>query len=177
LRTRREAEAILRALESGARVPKILAIYPSLGLLIIEYVEGPTLKTYIDQNGISEDLLLEAGRILGLVHRAGVVHGDPTTSNYIVSKKGLYLVDFGLAELKSDIESRAVDIHLFRRAVESTHTGLAVKAFDLFKRGYIDVMNKDGEEILRRAEEIRLRGRYVEARRKTVWRGVESESP
>jgi TP53 regulating kinase-like protein len=172
LRTKREAQAILRSLRTGARVPRLLAVYPSLGLIVLEYIEGPTLKTYLDEYGLDEGLLKEAGRILGYVHKAGVVHGDPTTSNYIVSSRGLYLIDFGLAEFRSDIENRAVDIHLFRRALESTHADISDKCFELFKEGYIEIMGNVGHKVINRAKEIELRGRYIEARRKSVWRAM-----
>ena len=172
MRTKREAQTLIRALEIGAKVPRVIAIYPSLGLLILEYIEGMTLKEYLNKIGLNIELVKEAGRILALVHKAKIIHGDPTTSNYIVSRKGLYLLDFGLADLGQDVESRAVDLHLFRRALESTHSGLALRAFDIFKEGYLEVLGYEADKIIKRAEEIRLRGRYVESRRKSVWKDV-----
>ncbi len=171
-RTRREAQALLKALEGGARVPRIIAIYPSIGVLVIEHIDGPTLKSYLSKRGLDRGLLREAGRILGRVHISGVVHGDPTTSNYIVSSEGLYLLDFGLSELRSDVESRAVDLHLFRRALESTHASFAMEGFESFKEGYVEVLGEEGLRVVERAEDMRLRGRYVSLRKKSVWRSM-----
>ncbi len=172
IRTKREAQTLVKALEAGAKVPRVIAIYPSLGLLILEYIEGMSLKEYLNRFGLDAELIKEAGRILALVHKAKIIHGDPTTSNYIVSKRGLYLLDFGLADLGQDVESRAVDLHLFRRALESTHSSLASKAFNIFKEGYSEVLGHEADRIIKRAEEIKLRGRYVESRRRSVWKDV-----
>ena len=171
LRTRREARLLLRAREGGLPVPRILAVYPTLGLLVIEYIEGELLRERLrrDPHG-SLGLVGEAGRILARLHSLGIVHGDSTTSNYIASPRGLYLIDFGLAEASEGLEERAVDVHLFRRSLESAHASMAVEAFKAFLEGYLSEAGEWGDRVVRRAEEIRLMGRYV-AERRTVWRG------
>ncbi|WP_062662782.1 hypothetical protein [Aeropyrum camini] len=42
------------------------------------------------------------------------------------------MIDYGLAEFSSSVEDRAVDLHLFRRAVESTHAPLAGELYSLY---------------------------------------------
>ncbi len=168
-RTLTEAKILYTARKAGARVPRLLAIFPSLYLIIIEYIDGYKLKDLISY--LSEEechLLTEAGAILGILHNTGIVHGDPTTSNYIVSQEGLYMIDFGLSEFSSAIEDQAVDLHLFRRAVTSTHAPVAGKAYECFTSGYRQVRGDRADPVVRRADEILLRGRYVEERR-TVW--------
>ena len=168
-RTLKEAKIIGAARESGARVPLLLAVFPSLFTIVMEYIEGPKLRDVVSTLDSGECRLLEeAGRILGILHEAGIVHGDPTTSNYIVSGRGVYMIDFGLSEFSTDIEDQAVDLHLFRRAVTSTHAPIADRAFECFVAGYRSVRGGRAERVLERADEIRLRGRYVEERR-TVW--------
>ena len=64
-------------------------------------------KYFIDRESTTiEDLRLFlelAGRAIGLLHNNGLLHGDLTTSNILVNKKGptdmssLYLIDFGLS--------------------------------------------------------------------------------
>ncbi|MEM0366472.1 MAG: Kae1-associated kinase Bud32 [Acidilobaceae archaeon] len=170
MRTRREAKVIAYALSRGIQAPRLLAVFPSIGLIVMEYIEGVTLKDYtnIDQVKAVEYSRV-AGRIIGMLHKAGVSHGDPTTSNFIVSKSGeLKLVDYGLADFTEDVEDLAVDIHLYRRAVESTHAGIAYDMYEAFIGGYKSILGERAEKIIERAKEIRLRGRYVEERR-TVW--------
>jgi len=171
LRTRREAKILIHARSSGIRVPRVLAVYPDIGLIVMEYIHGRVLTDLIHSDyGRLGDVVTEAGRILGMLHDMGVVHGDPTTSNYILSDNGdVYMIDFGLAEFSEDLEDRAVDLHLFRRALESAHANRARKLYDYFLGGYTSVMGYKGLDVARRADEIRLRGRYVEARRSTAW--------
>ena len=169
-RTRREAKVMVEARSAGVNAPLLYAVFPSAGLIIMEYVEGPLLKDYVGREGW-RSLFREAGAQLGRLHAAGIVHGDPTTSNYIVSKGGLYLIDYGLSAFTRDVEERAVDLHLFRRAVEATHAGVASDAFKAFIEGYRSVMGGEADAVEERAREIALRGRYVEARR-SVWGGL-----
>lgn len=166
-RTLREAKVIARARQAGVPAPGLLLVLPSIYLIVMEYVEGRLLKDELEEKG--EPLAREAGRILGLLHKAGIVHGDPTTSNYIVSRKGLVLIDYGLSQFSDSIEDRAVDLHLFRRAVEATHPSLASTSWGAFLEGYRSILGAEAEQVIGRAEEIALRGRWVEERRRTVW--------
>ncbi len=168
-RTRKEARLLARAHDLGASVPRLLAVLPRSGLIIMEYIGGRTLRDLINMEGPVPSLIEGAGRVLGRLHRGWIAHGDPTTSNYIESDGRVYLIDFGLAEYTSSIEDLAVDVHLFRRAVESTHAPYASSIIDYFVKGYLSESGSIGGRVLERAEEIRLRGRYVEERRRSVW--------
>ena len=169
-RTAREARVIALALRHGVPAPRLYGVFPAAGLIVMEYVEGPQLKEALE-NGLVDPARAgwDAGSILGKLHAAGVVHGDPTTSNYIYTGQGLRLIDYGLAEASVSVEDRAVDIHLFRRAVEASHPEHSRTLMDAFLEGYRSVMGEDAKAIIQRAEEIALRGRYVEERRRTVW--------
>ena len=168
-RTRREAKAMAAAIRGGVRAPRVYAVFPSAGLIVMERIKGPLLKEYLHRGRGYGSLLREAGSMLARLHMAGLVHGDPTTSNYIVAESGeLYLIDYGLSSFSTSVEDRAVDIHLFRRALESTHATIAQEAFSEFLDGYKRIMGEEAGKVEERAEEIRLRGRYVEKRR-TVW--------
>lgn len=166
-RTLREAKVIARARRAGVPAPGLLLVLPSIYLIVMEYIEGRLLKDELRIRGTK--LAREAGRILGLLHKTGIVHGDPTTSNYIVSGNRLVLVDYGLSQFSDSIEDRAVDLHLFRRAVEATHPSLARDAWRDFLEGYSFAMGREAAQVIRRAEEIALRGRWIEERRRTVW--------
>lgn len=177
-RTRKEAKVIAYALKNGIPAPSLLAVFTSIGLIVMEYVEGVTLKDYASRNpeGAVEYSRV-AGFILGRLHTIGVAHGDPTTSNYIVTPNGnLKLIDYGLSEFTEDIEDRAVDVHLYRRAVESTHASIADTMFKAFTEGYQEALGEEALKVIERAEEIRRRGRYVEERRRTVWGALGQKS-
>lgn len=161
-RTVREAKIIGHALSRSIPAPLLYAVFPTLSLIVMEYIPGKTLKEAEEK----VELAREAGRIIASLHEIGIAHGDPTTSNFIVVGGRLRIIDFGLSEFTSDVEDLAVDLHLFRRAVESTHPALAKQMYEAFLAGYAEV--RSVEQVARRAEEIRMRGRYVEERR-SVW--------
>ncbi len=169
-RTKREAKIIAAARRGGVSAPALLAVFPSLAVLIMEYVEGRLLKDELDRlGGGLRPVINKAGETLGRLHRLGIVHGDPTTSNYILSRGVPVLIDYGLSEFSESIEDRAVDLHLFRRAASSTHASIADSLYKWYVEGYLSEMGLEGERVVNRAEEVRLRGRYVRERKKTVW--------
>ncbi|MDQ7038836.1 MAG: Kae1-associated kinase Bud32 [Aquificota bacterium] len=168
-RTRREAKVMAEARLAGVDAPRLYAVILSAGLIVMEYVEGRLLKEVIGVYSGWRSLVRRAGERLATLHKAGIVHGDPTTSNFIVSNGRLVMIDFGLSAFTEDLEERAVDVHLFRRALEASHAAYAEEAFNLFVEGYTSVLGSPGVEVVKRASEIALRGRYVEARRRSVW--------
>jgi len=166
-RTLREAKALAVARAHGVPSPGLLLVLPRLGLLAMEYVPGAPLRDRLEDD--VEGYAGAAGAILARLHSAGIAHGDPTTSNYLVGPRGLVLIDYGLASFTEDVEDRAVDVHLFKRSVEATHPSVAEEAMEAFTSGYLSEAPEWGPRVIERAREIALRGRYVEERRRTVW--------
>ena len=75
----------------------------------------------------------------------------------------VYLIDFGLADFDSTLEARGVDLHLLRRAMESTHYTWFEEGFKAVLEGYGGVLGeKARREIEEKIEEIESRGRYRE---------------
>lgn len=59
------------------------------------------------------------------VHDSGIIHGDLTTSNMVITEGGdIVLLDFGLSYFKDSAEDRAVDLYVLERAFKSTHPSL-----------------------------------------------------
>jgi len=171
-RTRKEARALLKAMELGVRVPAPLWIDEDMGLLIVQYIDGELMREYVLKRGFCEDTCRYfemLGEYLGRMHSEGLVHGDPTTSNAIVCSDGeLYLIDFGLAEFSDVVDDKAIDVHIAFRAIESTHFVAEREFKDCFLRGY-SRSYRDWQIVLKRVHAIRLMGRYVERSRRTVW--------
>jgi len=129
----------------------------------MDLIDGKQLKEFANDMPDSrlETMCFEFGRLLGLLHRGKVVHGDPTTSNVIVDNRGkLWIVDFGLAEWNATIEMMGVDLHLVRRALETTHWDRQTLMLKATIEGYSSIMGNETEEVLSRMDEIRERGRY-----------------
>jgi len=149
----------------GVPVPIIQHIDPDTSTLIMEYINGPTLKEELYRLSAKErrSRCIELGEILGLMHEGGAVHGDLTISNVLSENGRLFMIDFGLGDLSDQIEAKGVDLVLLNRAIKSTHYAFHTSLFKAFLEGYSRVVGKkDGEETLHKMREIERRGRYVE---------------
>ncbi len=59
--------------------------------------------------------------IVGIMHKNGIMHGDLTTSNFILSKNKVYVIDFGLSQKTIKSEDHAVDLSLIKEILNSAH--------------------------------------------------------
>ncbi len=171
-RTATETKIMAKCRLIGVSVPQIVFVSVDNGLLVMEYIGGEKLKTLIEEKKTEvSNFFYEIGRYVGILHENGIVHGDLTTSNVIVRDKKPYLIDFGLSFFSYKLEDQGVDLHLFLRALESTHPSLATMFFEKFLEGYDEVRGKDVSKIVvEKMEDIRRRGRYVKERRKSFWK-------
>jgi N6-L-threonylcarbamoyladenine synthase/protein kinase Bud32 len=150
-RTRAEARLISTARHAGVPTPIISDITPDT--IVMENVCG-TLLTH----DLSAHNVQEAGRMVGKLHTAGIMHGDLTSANMILRDGRCVLIDFGLAQVTAEIEQRGVDIHVLFQTLESTTTSsTALKA--AFCEGYLETFPGAGD-VIAREHEIELRGRY-----------------
>ncbi|MCE4620300.1 MAG: Kae1-associated kinase Bud32 [Desulfurococcales archaeon] len=169
LRTIKESKIMTIINKNGIPSPRILFSLPNAGLIGMEYIEGHTLKETLEQGLVDPRTAGRvAGEIIGRVHSIGIVHGDPTTSNYIIKNNNFYLIDYGLSEFSDKLEDRAVDIHLFRRAALATHAKYADVLVESFLDGYRATLGDYADKVIERASKLELMGRYV-AERRTVW--------
>jgi tRNA A-37 threonylcarbamoyl transferase component Bud32 len=86
--------------------------------LLMEYVDGVTLRTLIEQKAIhaeeAQRIVIEICHALQYAHEEGIVHRDIKPSNILLDKKGrVKIADFGLAQL---IGKEARDAHAGGRA-------------------------------------------------------------
>ncbi len=83
-RIRTEARLIAEARAAGVTVPILFDIDLAEAQIVMEFIDGPTVKEVLDRGGTAAiQTAGEVGRIVGRLHRAGIVHGDLTTSNMI----------------------------------------------------------------------------------------------
>jgi TP53 regulating kinase-like protein len=171
-RTVLEAKLLCKATIIGVNVPSLMLVYPEEGILISSFIRGERLKEYVEKASpnLLRDVFKNVGRQVGLLHNAGIIHGDLTTSNIILSEgKTPFLIDFGLGFFSNRDEDAGVDLHLFARAIESTHPSLLDEVLNSFIEGY---RGERGEEkalcVIRKMKEIRMRGRYVRERKRAI---------
>ncbi|MDD2438783.1 MAG: bifunctional N(6)-L-threonylcarbamoyladenine synthase/serine/threonine protein kinase [Methanosarcinaceae archaeon] len=151
-RNRTEARMLSEARKVGVSTPIVYELEDFR--IKMQYIEGSPLK-YLLNPELSE----KGGKLLGKLHSGGIVHGDLTTSNLVLSEeKRLYLLDFGLAHFDKSLEARGVDVHVLFQTLESTHREPEA-LIAAFKKGYASTFI-EAKDVLKRVEEIKKRGRY-----------------
>jgi tetratricopeptide (TPR) repeat protein len=101
-RLRDEARAV-----AALRHPNIVTIYEigsdgDRAFIAMEYIDGPTLRSWIDDGAVETEKLLEiiakVARALEAAHAAGVLHRDIKPDNVMLERGGVAkVVDFGIA--------------------------------------------------------------------------------
>jgi TP53 regulating kinase and related kinases len=168
-RTIHEPQLIHDARASGVPTPLIYMVNVPDATIVMEYIEGVQVKQYLNTAPKAErkQLCLKIGELVGKLHKKGIIHGDLTTSNMILTPGGqIFLVDFGLGENNIELEAKGVDLHLLKRALQSTHFGFWETCFEDVLNGYASVLGEElAEKVYEKISEIERRGRYVEERK------------
>lgn len=154
-RTRREAKILEKLQQINFPSPKLISVDDKKMKLKMEFIKGPKLKEVLEKKDFCK-LCSEVGKKLAILHNHGIIHGDLTTSNMIFAKE-ISFIDFGLGFFSEQIEDKAVELHLFKQALESKHYKIWKKCFKSFLQGYKH--SKDFNLVLSRFEKVELRGR------------------
>lgn len=162
-RTRREALFLREAKRVGISTPLVYFVDVNQAEIIMQFIPGRRLKEIIDADDeyISLKWCTEVGRYIARLHSGEIIHGDLTTSNFIISHDKLVLIDFGLSFYSQRLEDRAIDIHLLNMVVRSAHNINAEKIMHAVLQGYQEITGEsDSLRLLERLKVVELRGRY-----------------
>ena len=169
-RHRAEARSLLKCKQIGVRVPTMFLCDSTQFIIVMQNLsQASTAKDCINkllgENNRDQLVRLarEVGGVVAKMHQAGLIHGDLTSSNILVEKTAdstyqLSMIDFGLSSLEGSAEDKGVDLYVLERALLSTHPNtewLFQEMMDHYKLQY----GKGVGEVVRKFEEIRLRGR------------------
>lgn len=159
-RTIREASIIAEAKLFGVLTPIIYQVNQNDCTILMQHIEGEPVW------GLKGVRLVKAcreiGKITGLLHKNGIMHGDLTTSNFIVDGNKVYTIDFGLAQRTGKTEDLAVDLRLFKEILSSAHVEMMEKLWPSFLAGYKSAIGNDRfRKILNYVSIIESRGRYA----------------
>ena len=88
-RTLAEVRVLVKLRKEGVGVPGVLGVDVEGGVVVVEWVAGVVVKEVIrtrsgGDEGEVKGLLRRIGEAVGKLHKAGVVHGDLTTSNMML---------------------------------------------------------------------------------------------
>ena len=155
-RTLHEANILSQVKFFGINTPFIYFLDINNFEIIMEYIEGKTIKDFF-----SSDLCINIGEIVGTLHCNNIIHGDITTSNFIISSNGtLFAIDFGLSFFSERYEDKAADLRLFKEILTSFHVDDFDISFKNFYDGYKKICGSITSKVFRTVGEIEKRGRY-----------------
>jgi len=162
LRTRKEGKLLSEARRVGVETPKIFSIDEQGFKINMEFIDGKRLKEFFnDTNDVKRKKVAEdVGKLVGLLHKNGIVHGDLTTSNMILKDDKIYFIDFGLGEFSKRVEDLATDLSVLKEAFKSTHFKYLDLLWGSFIKGYKQA-NDNFNKVLDTLNDIEKRGRYV----------------
>jgi TP53 regulating kinase and related kinases len=163
-RLKQEVRSILRARRLGVRAPVVTRVDVGRSLIIMERIEGKTMKDAFLAGEMSADrkheVAQELGRMLATLHDGDLIHGDLTTSNVMIEETNgrVVLIDFGLSQISNLSEDKAVDLYVMERSFNSAHPlegGQLVESllasYKRSSRKWCSTMN--------RLADVRMRGR------------------
>lgn len=161
-RTVREAEMLSKAKEAGIRTPYVYFLDTRRNEIVMEYIEGVSLKDVF-----SAELALKLGQCVAKLHSKNIIHGDITTSNFILEghphdgNKELAIIDFGLSFFSQRLEDMASEVRMFKEVLNSVHHEIFDQAFSNFSDAYSSFSPSGrGKRVMRKVNEIQSRGRY-----------------
>ncbi len=159
LRTKREETLLARARRAGVNAPAVFS--GGKTSLVMEWVDGERVKDVLNSMGRKEqdEVFRQVGEALGRLHSAGIVHGDVTTSNMILSDGKLFVIDFGLGKTSKRIEDFAVDLYVLMEALKAAHFKIIDSAWKGIIKAY-KYNNANADQVLGRFREIDKRRRY-----------------
>ncbi len=160
LRTIREAKMISETKSFGITTPLVYFVDEKKCEIYLQLIKGKLVRD-LPLNKIIK-ICTEIGKIVGTLHKNGIMHGDLTTSNFILSDQGLVILDFGLSQKTDKIDDYAIDLRLFKEVLNSAHAQIVEDAWVFFVLGYRKILgNMLTEKVLSHVSVIEKRGRYA----------------
>ena len=160
-RTIKESQIISQAKEFGIPTPLVYFVNLEKTSILMQEIPGTPVHDLPESKIIL--LSKEIGKLVGLLHKNGVMHGDLTTSNFILFKNTVYMIDFGLSQNTIKPEDHAVDLRLIKEILNSAHAKIMESSWKNFLIGYKSVVGTPYQtKIVKLVSEIESRGRYAQ---------------
>ena len=134
---------------AGLEHPNIVNIYDvgsenGLYYIVMEYVEGITLKTYIEKKGQlsfkeSASIAIQVARGIEAAHNKNIIHRDIKPQNIIISTDGkVKVTDFGIAKAtSSNTISSDVMVSVHYASPEQARNGFVDGRSDIYSLGIV----------------------------------------
>jgi len=159
LRTRSEIKLLNKASEI-INSPKPFQSVNNSPIIEMPFIDGKKLSDSLDSFSLNKQksICRKIGENTAKLHENNIIHGDLTTSNMILKDDDVFFVDFGLGFISHKTEDKAVDIHLFKEALEAKHFKHWEILFNEFLKGYKKY--PEHKKVLEQMKKVEGRGRY-----------------
>jgi len=159
-RTIRESKIISEVKSFGISTPLVYFVDIKNCAILMQYIRG-TLIHDLPKSKLTL-ICKKIGQVVGTMHKNGIMHGDLTTSNFILSHDKIFVIDFGLSIRTKKPEDHAVDLRLFKEILNSAHVSVMKNAWKNFLQGYkIAVGISRFNKVTNLVSVIESRGRYA----------------
>ena len=159
-RTIRESEIMADVKSFGVYSPLVYYVDTKKCMIFMQHMKGKLVRDLSCQKMIKT--CHDIGKIVGRLHKNGIMHGDLTTSNFLSLNDKVFVIDFGLAQRTDKIEDHAIDLRLFKEILNSAHANIMEKAWAEFLKGYKKIVGSTRHNrVLSQVLVIESRGRYA----------------
>ena len=159
-RTIKESQTISEVKSFGIPTPLVYHVNLKKASIVMQEIPGKPVHDLPDSKII--ELSKEIGRLVGIMHKNGIMHGDLTTSNFILYENKVYVIDFGLSQKTIKSEDHAVDLRLIKEILNSAHAKIMESAWKNFLSGYKSIVGSANyAKITNLVSVIESRGRYA----------------
>ena len=159
-RTIRESEIMSEVKKFGIHTPLVHFVDVENCNIIMQEIKGILVRDLPNSKIVR--VCKNIGKSVGIMHKNGIAHGDLTTSNFIVSKDDMFIIDFGLSSRTFKSDDHAVDLRLFKEILNSAHIEIFEKSWSNFLSGYKSSVGKERfAKITNTVMVIESRGRYA----------------
>ncbi|MBI1663603.1 MAG: Kae1-associated serine/threonine protein kinase [Nitrosopumilus sp.] len=160
-RTIKESQIISQVKSFGIPAPLVYFVNLKNTSIIMQEIPGKPVHDLPESKIIQ--LSKTIGKLVGMLHKNGIMHGDLTTSNFIFFRNNVYVIDFGLSQNTIKPEDHAVDLRLIKEILNSAHAKIMIPAWKNFLFGYKSVVgNTNYVKITKLVSDIESRGRYAQ---------------
>ena len=160
-RTIKECQMISFVKSFGIPTPLIYFVNLKTTSIMMQEIPGTPVHDLPESKIV--ELSKDIGKLVGTLHKNGVMHGDLTTSNFILFKNTVFVIDFGLSQNTIKSEDHAVDLRLIKEILNSAHAKIMLSSWKNFLHGYKSIVgNAYYAKITKLVSDIESRGRYAE---------------
>jgi len=159
-RTIKESQILSQVKSFGIPTPLVYFVNLKKALIVMQEIPGKPVHDLPELKIV--ELSKEIGKLVGMLHKNGIMHGDLTTSNFIFFQNTVFVIDFGLSQNTIKPEDHAVDLRLIKEILNSAHAKIMESTWKNFLNGYKSIVgNANYVKITKLVSEIESRGRYA----------------